>query len=294
MTVYLGNIGQIELIRSGAAEGLVSTVNPSDVNATKDRFSFDFPNGSLTTGDFVKFQTTDGTNLDFIAASGWAAAAVFSDGNWYVNVDYAGGITLYSTFENAIRGETADRINIVAIGRNIPIAVSVINDTLRPIGQVTSYEFTTDRETVDISSLGDEFKSQYSTLITGSGQITCLFDYRHQSLSNYPGGFTELSIYLHTLLLRQKFGSGFKARLYILTQGTGQEENDSIWHEIDGLITQAGINFNSDVAMTSTINFVTTGEIKLRIEVADPDYLVQEDAFKVRLENNTGSILLED
>ena len=293
MTVYLGNSGRVELIRSGVADGLLSVVNPSDIAATSNRFSFEFPEGSLITGDFVKIQTTDGTNLDFIAASGWSAGSVFPDGNWYVNVDFIGGIMLYPTFDQSIAGEAAGRVDLVTIARNIPITASVINDTLRPVGQITSYEFTTDRETVDTSSLGDEFRNQYSTLITGSGQLTCLFDYRYQSSSNYPTGFPELSLYLHTLLLRQRFGSGFKARLYILGQGYGQENNDEIWHEIDGIITQAGINCNSDTAMISTISFVTTGEIKLRIQVADPEYLLQEDAFRVRLEDNTGSVLLE-
>jgi hypothetical protein len=49
-----------------------SIVNPSDVNASRDRFSFDFDEGYLIGGDLVEFATTDGTNLDFVDASGWA------------------------------------------------------------------------------------------------------------------------------------------------------------------------------------------------------------------------------
>ena len=42
MGVYLGNIGNVELTRRSIEDGLESLVNPSDVNASRNRFSFDF------------------------------------------------------------------------------------------------------------------------------------------------------------------------------------------------------------------------------------------------------------
>jgi hypothetical protein len=296
MAVYLGNAGHIELVRSGIANALQGSVINSYVNVTKGTFSFDFQVGTLLTGDFVEFKTTDGTDLSFVAASGWADAAQHTFGNWYVHVDQVGSISLYSDFGNAIAGESTGRVTLATISRTIPITCSIVNSVPKVLGQVVSYELTTDRETVDTSALGDEFRNQYSTLITGSGQFDCFFDYRYASSSRYPAS-AELPIYLHNLLLRQQFGSEFTAKLYIIGSGYGQgrnADNDTVWHEITGIVTQAGISCNNSDAMHSTISFVTTGPIKLRVETIPRGYLLQESGSRIKLQDGTGFLTLED
>ncbi len=42
MAIYLGNVGFVELRRTGSATPLSSVLDPSDVNASEKRFSFDF------------------------------------------------------------------------------------------------------------------------------------------------------------------------------------------------------------------------------------------------------------
>jgi len=86
MAVLLGEIGKVELRRTQLDESLSGTVKSSDVNPTKDRFSFDFPLGLLITGDQIEMKTTDGSLLSFIAASGWptnqVTAMAFSTFMW--------------------------------------------------------------------------------------------------------------------------------------------------------------------------------------------------------------------
>jgi hypothetical protein len=99
------------------------------------------------------------------------------------------------------------------------------------------------------------------------------------------------------LLLRQQFGSEFTAKLYIIGSGYGQgsdADNDTVWHEITGIVTQAGISCNSNDAMHSTISFVTTGPIKLRTQTLTPRYLLQESGSRIKLQDGTGFLLLED
>jgi hypothetical protein len=43
MGIYLGQIGQIELTRKSGEGFKESVVNPGDVNANRNRFSFDLP-----------------------------------------------------------------------------------------------------------------------------------------------------------------------------------------------------------------------------------------------------------
>lgn len=296
MAVYLGNAGHVELIRSGVANALQGDMVNAYVNTSKGAFSFNFQIGTLLTGDFVEFRTADGTDLSFVAASGWDDAAQHPFGNWYINVDQVGSIRLYRNFTDAVAGESTGRVSLATISRTIPISCSVANTAPRTLGQVVSYELTTDRETVDTSSLGDEFRNQYSTMITGSGQFDCLFDYRYASNSRYPES-AELPIYLHNLLLRQQFGSEFTAKLYIIGSGYGQgsdADNDSVWHEITGIVTQAGISCDSNDVMRSTIRFVTTGEIKLRVATVPQGYLLQESGSRIKLQDNSGFLILED
>jgi hypothetical protein len=76
MGIYLGNIGNIELTRKSLEGSKESIVNPSDVNADRNRFSFDFDPSFLISGDLVELTTTDGTDLDFVdAAAGQTASS---------------------------------------------------------------------------------------------------------------------------------------------------------------------------------------------------------------------------
>ena len=253
MTVYLGNAGNIELIRD-SGDVITGTITPANVNTEKDMFSFDFKAGTLVTGDFVEFKST--VTLSFI--SGWA----YPRGNFFVSVDQLGGLRLYNTYSDAVAGTSNNRVALATPGSSIAITCTILNSVPRVLGQIVRFELSTDREAVDTTGLGDEFRNQYSTLITGSGSIECIFDYA-------VAGDVEVAVYLHNLLLRQQFGSDFKANLYILSEGQAQganAANDSVWYEISGVMTQAAISCAAGDIIGSTFTFVTTGEIKLRVQ----------------------------
>jgi hypothetical protein len=158
----------------------------------------------------------------------------------------------------------------------------------RVLGQIVRFELSTDREAVDTTGLGDEFRNQYSTLITGSGSIECIFDYA-------VAGETEIAVYLHNLLLRQQFGSDFKANLYILGEGQAQgvnAGNDSVWYEINGVMTNAAISCAAGDIIGSTFTFVTTGEIKLRVQtVTWADLLLNSAGDRLVLSTADADIL---
>ena len=114
MTVILGVAGYVELRRSTTADTFSSIVNPSDVNASRNRFSFDFPLGMLLTGDRIEIKATDGGVLSFIEITGWNVGVQLDRGTWYVNIDELGGVRLYDTFSNALNGETPGRVDLIA------------------------------------------------------------------------------------------------------------------------------------------------------------------------------------
>lgn len=284
MAVLLGEIGKIELRRTNLEDPITATVKPSDVNANKDRFSFDFPLGLLITGDQIEIKTTDGTLLSFIGPDGWPTNQVFKDGIFYIFVNEIGAVRLYNTFDEAIAGETTGRVSLVVPNRDIPISVNIRNNNERILGQIRSYEVNTQRDSIDVTALSDEFRREYSGLISGSGRITCFFDYERRSndplIRNEAAGVVEMPIYLNQLLLRTKIGSEFWAKVTLVGRGVkpgGRSEDfdDEVWYEFYGRITNAGLSFEPGEPIESTIEFVTTGRIDLRTRFST-NYLLQE------------------
>lgn len=301
MAVLLGYQGQVELRRSQVDEEYTGNVAISDVNTSKDRFSFDFPSGMLITGDQIEMRTTDDSLLSFVSADGWPTNTVYKDGIFYIFVDEVGAIRLYRTFDDAISGEVAGRINLANPGRTVPIAVKVRNNNDRILGQVKSFELNTEREGVDTTALSDEFRRQYSGLISGSGRITCFFDYERRSgdpmVRGQSAGIMEMPLYVHQLLLRTRLGSEFGARLTLVGRGpkpygSYEDIDDEIWYEFEARVTNVGIAFDPTEPIESTIEFVTTGEIKLRTRYVS-NYLLQEQGAtdRIRQEANQSGFL---
>lgn len=296
MGIYLGSIGEVELKRLSLEGAKESIVNPSDINTTKNRFSFDFDEGYLITGDLIEITATDGTDLDFIAASAWANNTVQSSGNWYVFIDGLGGIKLYSTFSGSLDGGTDDQISLTTLSRDIPISVKIRDRDSRLLAAVTGYELNTDRETVDITALSEEHRQQYSSLISGNGSLTAHWDYVNNQTY-------EPVHYLMQLVLRTEIGSSFHGKFYIkkfngIAQSgsfTPDQANDELWWEFDALVTSSAVDFTPDSVIVSRINFVTTGPVRLRARTQQKRYLLQEDSGKIALEQDDSSyVLLEE
>lgn len=293
MGIYLGNVGNIELTRKSLEGSKESVVNPSDVNASRNRFSFDFDPSYLISGDLVEIATIDGTNLDFVAASGWADNTVQPSGNWYAFIDELGGIRLYDNFDDSLEGSIAGLVSLAAIARDIPIKVTVRDRDARLLGCVSEYEISTNREAVDITALSDEYRQQYSGLISGSGRLTAQWDYVKE-------GNTEPVNYLMQLVLRTEVGSSFHAKFFIKSAGTrsaagsfvSTQINDALWWEFDGLVTASATSFTSGTIIASTIEFVATGPIRLRAKTRTTEYVLQESGDKIKLEQDGTSFLL--
>lgn len=295
MTVFLGNAGVVRLRRSTPERTFTSEVNSGDIDTSANRFSFDFPAGMLLTGDLLQIKRVGAGDLTFIAASGWEGNAQLPDGNWYINVDELGGICLYQTFQNALAGGSTGKVSLAAISAStvIEIEVTSVQADYRILGLVQSFELNNDREVVDVTALSDEFRTNKSGLVSGNGSIQCQFHYK-------PGeaglaGDVEIAGYLHELILRQKLGAEFDAQLFIVE--TGQNESsprESLYFDFKGIVVNAAISLEASSLTTSSFQFVTTGEINMRLGTPGPGFLLKEDADKVLLEQpGDGKLELE-
>lgn len=295
MAVYLGNSGLVSIQRTGAST-YTSMLDVADVNVAQKRFSFDFPNDTFISGDYLQFLRTDGGNLDFVDPNGFTPPGLSNIGSWYVSVDAVGGIRLYKTWGDALEGDITKAITLVTPSTSYQIAVSVSNTGYRTLGEVVSYELSNQRTVLDASVLGEEFVNQVSGLISGSGRITCFWDFGEN-------GDLEAAQYMHHLILRQQLGSNFSAALTLkrlnesAATGPAGTDDTQLFYLINGLITNVGISFEASTAVQSQIEFVTTGQIELRYNTGSSivgSLLLQESASAMDLESGTGSLLLEE
>lgn len=279
MSVYLGTFGEIELKREFGGGEIRGTIKTSDVNATGKRFSFDFEHGQLLSGDQIEITSTDGSDLDFIDS--YAKTSVKK----FIHVDELDGIRLYDSFANAINGGTTNATDLAAPGDDIPIRVKVENTDYLVLAQVNGFELNTERETVDTTTLSDEFRNRISTLMSGSGRMSCFWEYTGNAAEELPNYLVELS-------LRTRVGSQFKARFYIKRTihnpgGVAANDNDEVFYEFTGVLTGCAVQFAPDNTVQIQADFISTGTIQLRMNLETPGKLLQEDDSELVTEQST-------
>ena len=288
MAVFLGNHGNVRLRRGiDAPCGILEDrIKPDDVNTSLNRLSFDSAVDNLLTGDRIDISTADARGLVCFAASAWSSATVEPTISAYVHVNAVGGLRFFYQFENAVNNNRAAEISLAAFaGAALEISVRVRDVAFNVLGNVTSYTLNTSRETIDTTSLSDKFQKQYSAgSISGSGSIDCFFDYTST-------GIKETPLLMLQLIHRVDIGSEFDLALYLVDKELNQSLTN-VFYEMQAMVTQTGVTVNADGAITCTIDFVTTGEIRLL--VGEPaGYVLKEDDDRIEIEQSLDFLLKE-
>ena len=110
-------------------------------------------------------------------------------------------------------------------------------------------------------------------------------------------GANDLPQYLIQLLLRARVGGSFSARFYLKSgnynpSGVAATINDQIWYEFEGILTSCATQITPDSAVKIAADFITTGEIKLQVELQPTDFLLQENSDEILLDQGGGAKLL--
>lgn len=205
----------------------------------------------------------------------------------YAHVNQIGGVRLFDTFGDAINNERADEYALAQFyGEPIEITVAVRDTRYNTLGSVTSFEINTDRAAIETTSLSDRFKQQYSAgLLSGNGSIECLFSY--ESLNNQ-----DIPLFLLQVINRLDIGSNFKALLALSSVDQTPSFREEIYYDIEAVITRAGVTVTSDALVACSVDFVTTGEFKLRVGIP-PEYILKEDNDGIYLEQGLDYLLKE-
>lgn len=288
MTFFLGTKGNVRLRRGSKAQFgfLTDQIIPADINTSLNRLSFDGANDNLLTGDRVSITTEDARGLVCFPASTWLDNTINKGVSLYVNVNAVGGLRFFRSFEGSINNNRANEVPLQAFtGDPIVISVRVFDVSANILGNVIGFEFNTDRETIDTTAMSDKFRQQFSAgVISGAGRIDCVFDYQ-------TSGVTETPLLALQLIQRVDIGSEFDLALY-LTDKTVDPNVTTVFYDISAMVSKAGIRVSAGDIIECSIDFVTTGEIRLLVGKPS-EYILREDDETIQVEQTLGYLLQE-
>lgn len=290
MSVYLGTSGCVHIRRQGEPYGCI--LQADDVDVDLRRFSIDFdPDyadarpSPLITGDQVEFKAKVETdNLELVSG------VTDNDVTRWVHVDMTGGIRLYTSYQDAVNGGKDNAVELVTPSGDQNIVVDVVNVNEESIAQMRNWEITTQRERVDTSILGEEFRAFYDQgMVSGQGSINAIWDYKYTPCADTFNADSELANYFSQLVIRFREGSRFKGIFLIHS-----DPDEAVWYECDCICSSVGLSFSPSEVINSSIQFVTTGQIWLK-QGQPPAYLLldQGAADEILLETGPGAIELE-
>lgn len=291
MTVFAGHYGSIEFKRVGSNNRLDLEIRPADIFYSRKRFSLgqpgglDIPFGTITTGDRVRISTSDARGLPFRFYTN-AANTTYIDNpgasvgplEFFANVDAMGAIRMYRNFADAIANPGL-RYLAVPLSKaegeeGWPVTVNLLPGAYNTLGQVQGFEISTDRESIDTTSLGEKFRGFSASAITGTGSVDCLFSFRNVSGQEIPLALAEL-------IQKIEVGSRFQGKFYILEPGSpqppGYTTNEGVYYEVDGMLSKSAFTMRADQIAECSFDFITAGEFKLRSGNTPIDLTTEND-----------------
>ena len=221
----------------------------------------------LITGDQGEFKAKVATdNLTLVSG------VTDNDVTRWVHVDQTGGIRLYNSYQDAVNGGKDNAVELIAPSGDQDIIVDVVNVNYDSIAQMRSWEITTQRETVDTTILGEEFRAFYDQgLVSGQGSITALWDYEYTECVDSFSSDSELANYF-SQHIRFREGSKFKGMFLIVNDG-----DEAVWYEADCICTNVGMNFDWCGRYLND-SFTITGDMVEQGE--PPSYLLLDGTTK--------------
>jgi hypothetical protein len=290
MTVFAGHYGSIEFKRVGGNFQLPLEIRPSDIFFDRKRFALgqngmDIDYGTITTGDRIRITTSDARGLPFRFYTN-AANTTYIDNpgasvgplEFFANVDAMGAIRMYRNFRDAIANPN-ERYLAVPLDKSEgeplwPVTVNLLPGSYNTLGQVQGFTISTDRESIDTTSLGEKFRGFSASAITGAGSVDCLFSFK-----NVVG--EEIPLALADLIQKVEVGSRFEGKFYILEPGPPQPPGyaifEGVYYELQGILSKSAFTMRSDQIAECSFDFITAGEFRLRSGDSPVDLTTEGD-----------------
>ena len=181
------------------------------------------------------------------------------------------------------------------------VEISVIEQGFRPFAKCLDYSLTTNRDTIDVTVLGEQFHKQWeSGLIGGQGTVTAIWD---EAVVMAPCGDPyvatqgdEVAAYFAKLILRIQIGAGFRGKFFLRRpdpEREPEEDRPSVYWQADCVCTSVAVEATPDAFLRARIEFVTTGIFQLEIRSPDAtDSLETQTGLLLEREGDAGLLLL--
>lgn len=288
MAFFLGNYGSVNFKRGPDAElgTLAAAIYPDDISLSLNRVGFERALDNIIVGDKIDLRTDDSRGLLFIPASNWSTNQVEDTFSCFVHVNEAGGLRLYPSFVAAVNNDRSQEIALQAFaGDPIQATLKVRDVSSTRLGNVTGYQLNASREAIDTTTLSDYFRNQYNAgLLSGTGRMDCAFDYT--SL-----GTNEAPLSVMQTIQRLDLGCAFDAFFYLVDSEI-TPETKTVFYKLTAVITNVGITVPTDGVINATIDFVSTGELRL-IFGRPAEYILKEDDDRIQVEQAVEYLLKE-
>lgn len=294
MTVFAGHYGAIELKRLGESKPFNLHIGAEDLDVARARFTLSYSNGldltfgTITTGDRVRLTTSDSRGLPFRLYTN-AANTTYIDnpkeGNvpieFFANVDTMGAIRMYRTFSAASSNDGTQYLAIPlrksASSKSWNVSMTLLPGSFNEVGRVQGFTLSTERDTAEITSLGDKYKHFSASAISGSGSVDCLFDLRNI-------GAEELPLAIAQIIQKIEIGSRFAGKFYILepfgAQPIGYGAAEGVYYQVEGMFVRSSMTVRADQIVECSFDFVTSGEFLLRAG-DNPIAITTEDGVSI-------------
>jgi hypothetical protein len=290
MTIYMGYEGAVEIRRSVTGDNPVSgLLSPEDVNENNNTFEHPFhtPSGPafntelspFISGDLVEVARTDknpdGTPKNLVLLKNGQPSKTQG---FYVSVGVDGRLQCYNTFDDAI--SKRNRLELVKHSEAQQVEMRPTPGVQRCLANVTSFEFTSEREAVDTSTLGTEFREYYTRgMISGQGSLECFWSYKPGMCDGTDQAFQDYPNYLIELSQRVTYGADFLGTFFLFV-----DSRRAVWQECQCIVQNASFAVTPNQVVSSRISFITTGPTKLcvgqprsELLLEDGSALLQED-----------------
>lgn len=214
-------------------------------------------NRSHVTSDSVAFYASDASKFYLTSAE----VGLTTEKTVYCYIDQVGRLSFYNSRAQAMLGATADRLDIYNVNFGELQIEAVVAETdwyIQSLLREWSLNLTAPE--VDTTGVGERFGDAVKSVVSGGGSLDFIIDRLDET------GKQDPTTLMNLLLMTEK-GCKADAEFWIVENRAASANllPGDLYYETQLMVTSIAINTRPDDIIAGSLNFVTVGEIALRM-----------------------------
>lgn len=181
--------------------------------------------------------------------------------DFYAHLDQVGRLSFYTSRSQALLGATADRVDLFDVDfGSLQIQAIVATDDWYIQSLLREWSLNLDAPEVDTTGVGEKFGDAVKSVVSGGGSLDFIIDRKDTANEQDPTA-------LMNLLLMTEKGCTADAEFWMITNraATASLLPGDLYYETQLMVTSMAINTRPDEVIAGSLNFVTVGDISLRM-----------------------------